>query len=150
VPLSRQLRPRLIPCNLGRGRLPYQVASLSIQPFGHNRRLPKIGCGWVCPFFWGSWVPIEHRVAWAEAYLRSKWHLSPSSRLATTDIGRKLGGCVPLGERELGPHLTMSRSRGLPPARTKWQLDPCSRSATIDVGQKLGAPQLLGEGDGSP
>jgi len=53
------------------------------------------------PFFpGGSWVPIEHKVAWAEAYLHTKWHLSPSIRLATTDIGRKLGGggCAPLGE----------------------------------------------------
>ena len=33
----------------------------------------------------GSWVPIEDKVAWAEAYLHTKWHLSPSSGLATTD-----------------------------------------------------------------
>jgi len=45
-----------------------------------------------CAPFRGSWVPIEHKVAWAEAYLYTKWHLSPFSRLATTDIGRKLGG----------------------------------------------------------
>jgi len=25
-------------------------------------------------------------------YLRTKWHLDPSSRLATIDMGRKLGG----------------------------------------------------------
>ena len=52
------------------------------------------------PFFSGtSWVPMEHKVAWAEAYLHTKWHLSPFTRLATTDIGRKLGGgCDPLGE----------------------------------------------------
>jgi len=57
---------------------------------------PKIGWGAV-PFFWGrSWIPIEQKVAWAEAYLRTKWHLSPSSRLATTDIGRKLERAVPL------------------------------------------------------
>jgi len=31
-------------------------------------------------------------VAWAEAYLRTKWHLDPSSRLAATDMGQKLGG----------------------------------------------------------
>jgi len=31
-------------------------------------------------------------VAWAEAYLHdTKWHLDPSSRLATIDMGRKLG-----------------------------------------------------------
>jgi len=68
------------------------------------------------PFFGGSWVPIEHKVAWAEAYLHTKWHLSPSSRLATMDIGRKLGGCAHLGEGQLGPHLTQCRvGRGLPP-----------------------------------
>jgi len=51
------------------------------------------------PFFsGGSWVPIEHEVAWAEAYIHTKWHLSTSSRLAATDIGLKIGGCAPLGE----------------------------------------------------
>jgi len=53
---------------LGRGLPPYQVASYSIQPFGHNGHWPKIG------------------------------------------------GRVPLGEGELGPHLTQCRvRRGLPP-----------------------------------
>jgi len=54
------------------------------------------------------WVPIEHNYAWAEAYLHTKWHLSPSNRLAITDIGRKLGGTT-LGEGELSPHLTQCR-----------------------------------------
>jgi len=36
-------------------------------------------------------------VTWAEVYLRTKWHLDPSSRLATTDIGRKLGVVPPFG-----------------------------------------------------
>jgi len=29
-----------------------------------------MGQKWVglCLFFWGSWVPIEHKLAWAEAY----------------------------------------------------------------------------------
>jgi len=35
-------------------------------------------------------------VAWAEAYLHAKWHLDESSRIATIDMGRKLGaGAVP-------------------------------------------------------
>jgi len=48
------------------------------------------------PFFLvvAAWVPIEHKVAWAEAYLHTKWHHSPLSRLATTDIGRKLGAVL--------------------------------------------------------
>jgi len=52
----------------------------------------------------------------AEAYLHTKWHLDPSSRLATTDTGQKLGAVPLLGE--LGPHLTQcGRERGLPPCQ---------------------------------
>ena len=50
-------------CRLGQGLPPYQVASWSIQPFGHKRYGPKIG------------------------------------------------GCVPLGEGELGPHLSQCGPR---------------------------------------
>jgi len=42
--------------------------------------------GGVPPFFGGgrrSWVPIQHNVAGAEAYLHVKFHLGPSNRLAT-------------------------------------------------------------------
>ena len=61
------------------------------------------------PFFLGELVPIEHKVAWAEAYLHTKWHLGPSSPLPTTDIGRKIGRLCPFKEGELGPHLTQCR-----------------------------------------
>jgi len=30
----------------------------------------------------GTWVPIYHKVAWAEAYLHVKLHLDPSNRFA--------------------------------------------------------------------
>jgi len=42
---------------------------------------------------------MQHNVAWVEAYFRTAWHLHPSSCLATTDTGRKLGGsaALPLG-----------------------------------------------------
>jgi len=89
-PFRGELGPRLTECGLDRGLLPYQVASSSIEPFGNNRRGPKLGGGGCAFFLGGSWVPIEHKAATAEAYLHMKWHLSPSSRLATTDIGRKL------------------------------------------------------------
>jgi len=39
----------------------------------------------------------SNTMGWAEAYLHTKWHLHPSSRVATTDKGRKLGA-VSLGE----------------------------------------------------
>jgi len=37
--------------------------------------------------------PHLHNVAWAEAYLRTKWYPDPSSQLATTDICGKVGDC---------------------------------------------------------
>jgi len=35
----------------------------------------------------GRWVHIYNNVVWAEVYLRTKWHLDPTSRLTTTDMG---------------------------------------------------------------
>jgi len=42
-PFRGALRTRLMQCGLRRGLLPYQVASSSIQPFGHN----SVGCHWL-------------------------------------------------------------------------------------------------------
>jgi len=101
VPLSRggELGPCLTQCGLGWGLLPYQVASSSIQPFGHTRHGPKNG---------GFRPLLGKGVAWAEAYLPTKWHLDPSKHLATTDMGRKLGAPHPFGGWEAGsPSKTM-------------------------------------------
>ena len=35
---------------------------------------------------WESWVPIQHNVARAEAYLHAKFHLHPSNRLSLIHI----------------------------------------------------------------
>ena len=94
-PFGGGVCPHLRQCGQGRGLPPYQVASSSIQPFGHNRHRPKIG-GLPFPFLGGgSLVPHVTSVTWSEAYPRSKWHLDPCSRLATIH-GRKLGGAVHL------------------------------------------------------
>ena len=63
-------------------------------------------------------------------YLRTKWHLDLSSRLVTTDMGRKLGSCVPLGEGELGLRLTQS-TRAEAYLRAKFHLDPSNHLSTI-------------------
>ena len=42
-------------------------------------------------FLGGSRVPIKHNVAWAEAYLHTKWHLDASSRLATIERAENWG-----------------------------------------------------------
>jgi len=39
--------------------------------------------GCCASFRWRSWVPISYNIAWDEAYLRTKWHLDPSSRVVT-------------------------------------------------------------------
>ena len=53
VPFRGELSSHLTQCVLDRCLPPYQVASWSIQPFGHNRHGPKIA---VCAglFFWGG------------------------------------------------------------------------------------------------
>ena len=59
------------------------------------------------------------RVALAETYLHAKWHLDPSSRLATTDMGQTLWGSAPFSGRGDGsPSDTMWPGRGLP----AWQV----------------------------
>jgi len=73
-------------------------------------------------------------VAWAEAYLHTKWHLDPSSRLATIDMVRKLGALHPFGGRgsslfgrgELGPHLIQcGHGRGLSACQvSSWPIKP--------------------------
>jgi len=70
--LVGELGPHVTQCGLGKGLPSYQAASLSIQPFGHNRHRhgPK-NWGAVPRLGRGSWVPIYHNVAWAEAYLHT-------------------------------------------------------------------------------
>jgi len=76
---------------------------------GHNRHGPKRAGGGCCAPFVESWDPVSYNVAWAEVYFRTKWRLHPSSRLATIDMGQKLGGVCPFRGGKLGPYLTMSR-----------------------------------------
>jgi len=51
-----------------------------------------------CAPFGGELGPHLTQCGLGEAYLRTKWHLDPSSSLATTDNGRKLAA-VPFGGR---------------------------------------------------
>jgi len=98
--------PYVTQCGLSRDLPPYQVASWSMKPFGHNT-WAKIKWGVMCPppFFLGGEGEARstyNNVAWAEVYLRTKWHLNPFSRFSTTDIGLKLGAVHHFGEEELG------------------------------------------------
>jgi len=46
------------------------------------------------PLMGENWISRQHNVAWDEAYLRTKWHLDPSNRLATMTMGRKVGAVL--------------------------------------------------------
>ena len=78
---------------------------------------------------------VVYNVAWEEAYLRTKWHLDPSSHLAAIDMGRKLEAVPPLGE--LGPHLTQCRlGWELPPYQVvSWRIQPFDHN---EHGPKIG------------
>jgi len=140
------LAPRLIQCGRGRGLLPYQVATSSIQPFGHNRHGPKIECA----LFLGvagspsntktpgprpTSIPsgiLVHPAVWPQRTLVKNW------------------GLAPLGEEELAPHLTQCRvGRGLPPYQVaSWSMQPFGHNRR---GPKIGrAPPLLRGGGWVP
>ena len=113
--LGREVGPHVTQCRLGRGLC--ILNGILIHPAVWAQLAWAENWGGLCPSFLekGSWVPIYRSVAWADAYLCTKWHLNPCSRLATIDMGRKFGA-PPLLGRGLGPHLTQTRlGLGLPP-----------------------------------
>jgi len=63
-------------------------------------------------------------VAWAEVYLRIKWNLDPSSRLATIDMGRKVGPKI---------MLSSSRFAALRPASELDSVMEFGLSGTIEL-----------------
>jgi len=146
-----ELSLRLTQCGLGWGLLPYQVASSSIHPFSHNRHGPKTGAVNLFRQGRGELGPHLTQRRWAEAYLCTKWHLDPSSRLATIDMNRKLVGSAPLlGDGELGPHLTQCRlDWGLAPYQVaSWSIQKLGHNR---YGPKIGCPPPFGGvGAGSP
>jgi len=97
----------------------------------------------------GSRVPIQHQVAWAEAHLHANCHLNPSSRLATTDIGRKLGAPLPFGGRGAGSPSNISFPLSCVDIyhHTKWHLNQSSHLFTTLYGPKIVgcAPSVEGE-----
>jgi len=100
--------------------LPSGVLIYPIRPFGHNKHGPKIG--WLCPFWGRELGPHQTQCHLAKAYLHAKFHLDPSSHLATIDMGRKLGAALAcFGGWEMGSHLTQcGLGRGLPLCQMWW------------------------------
>jgi len=102
VPFRAELGPRLIQCGLGRGLLPYQVASSSTQSFGHNGHWTKIGgCAPLGEGKLGSHI-TQSRLGWGlPPYQVASWHIQP---FGDNKNGSKIGGLAPfLGEGSWGP-----------------------------------------------
>ena len=78
---------------------------------------------------------MEHNVARAEAYHCTKWHLDSSSRLATIDMSRKLGGSAPFLGWGAGS-----------PSSTMWPgLSPTSVQSAILIHPAIWPQQTLAE-----
>jgi len=155
-------------------RLPYQVASSSIQPFGYNRHeakdVPLLG-GAATPSNTTSPQPpgprftsvpsgtLIHPAVWPQRTLAENWGLffaplvewEPGPRLTQCRLGREAylctkwhldaSSCLPflLGVAGSASNTVAWAEKNL---HTKWQLSPSSRLATTDIGRKLGAVHL--------
>jgi len=60
-----------------------------MQPFGRTIHGPKIGVS--APFLGRGLSRHLIQSPWADAYLQTKWHLDACRRLATIEMGPKLG-----------------------------------------------------------
>jgi len=138
-------------CGLGQGLLPYQVASSSIQPFGHNRREPKIGG---CAPFRGELQPHltqRHLGRGLPPYQVASWS---TIRLATIKIGQKLGALALFwfwgGSRV--PHLAQCGLDQAPPSCqvSSWSIQPFGHNRhEPNIGEGALSP-FWGWGAGSP
>jgi len=100
-----------------------------MQPFGHNRHGPKIWGGSASFLVRGTGSHLTQCCLGGRGLPSYQVALDPSSRLATTDMGRELGLCVIEGE-DLGPHL-MQHGQAEAYLHAKFHLDPSSRLATV-------------------
>jgi len=110
-PICGQLEQRLIQCGLCRRLLPYQVASSSIQAFGHNRHGPKIGWGG-CSLFPGvAASPSNTKSPWPRPTSIANGILVHPAVWPQQTMAKNWGLCPfrPRGAREAGfPSNTMS------------------------------------------
>ena len=113
-PFCGQLGPRLIQCGLSQGLLPYQVASSSIQPFGHNRHEPKTVGGRAVPLLGGAATP-SNTTSPGPTFTSVPSDILIHSAIWPQQTWAENWGYAPLGDG-LGPHLTQrGQGQGLPP-----------------------------------
>jgi len=123
------------------------------RPCGHNRHGPKrrgAGPAGCCAPLRGQLGPHLTQCSLGRDLhpYQVPCHLDPSGRMATIDIGRKVGECCsPLGVGELGIRLTQCRlGRCLPPYQVaSWSIQPFGHKRH---GTKIGRLCPFGRGLG--
>jgi len=101
---------------------------------------------------WQSFAKIGqgHAALWNRVLNKCSAGAEMGDCLATTDMGRNLGGCAHWGGVGSASNTMLPEPR--PTTVTiKWHLDPSSRLATTNMGRKLGgSAPCWGGGAGSP
>ena len=95
-------------CGLGRGLLPHQVASSSIQPFGHNIHGAKNWVGAVSYFLWGAGSPSKTKSPGPRTTSIPSGILVHPAVWKQRILAKNCGLC-PFRRGQLGPHLTQCR-----------------------------------------
>ena len=125
--------PHLTQCRLGRGLLPYQMASSYIQPFGRHRYGPKIGGG-LCPPFWGVDGSPSNTVSPRPRLTSLPSVISIHPAVWPQQTWAENWGLCCFGGGELDVHLTQcGQCRGL---HSKFHIDPSNRLATVHQGYR--------------
>jgi len=117
----------LTQCSLGQGLPSYQVASWSLQPFGHNRRGPKCKSGG-CALFREKLGPPPNTMSPGPrpTSVPSGILLHP----AVWPHGPKTGGLCPFGEGSWVP-ICYNMARAEAYLHATFHLDPSNSLATI-------------------
>ena len=131
-------------CGLRWGLPSYQVASSSIQPYGHNRHGPKFGGRGLCPLGGGAGSASNTMLP------GSRPTIAPSGILIHPDIwpqqtwAENWKAVPPFREWELGTHLAQcGLSQGLPPYQVaSWSMQPFGHNRR---GPKIGGSAPFGE-----
>jgi len=82
-----------------RFRVQYVNKCSAVAEMGDLLATIDAGRKWGLRALFGDLDPhVTHMWSWPRPFLRTKWHLDPYSRLATTDMAENWGGCDPFWE----------------------------------------------------
>ena len=132
-PCAGELNPRLTQYSLGRGLYFHNKRRLHpssrLATVDKKDRKPK----GLCTFMRGELRPHLTQRRLGRVYLRTQWHVDPSSRLATIDMDQNWVGAVLFSA---GSWVSIEQKVAWAEAylHAKWHYSPSTRLATTDIG----------------